>query len=280
MEKSKFITFDNLKYFWGKVKNWFTEQVNGLIDAYSSSDDGKFVSKVESKDGKISVTYTGIKQSDVAGLENKLSELQTSIGTATSESVVAVVAKDSPTEGFLKTYQVTQNGVSVGEIDIPKDFLVKRGELSGTGNDVKLVLTLNTAKNDDEDSTVEIPVGQLCDVYTTGVGLDATGHEFKVKIDATGETKYLSVSAAGVKLSGIDAAISAAVSEAKEEILGDSDTTIEDLEERLDDLETNSGKIDSIKYNGQALTITSKSVDLAEIFETVTSEEIDAIFNS
>lgn len=43
----------------------------------------------------------------------------------------SVVLEDlaTPTDGYLKTYELKQNGLSLGKIDIPKDFLVKEAKV-------------------------------------------------------------------------------------------------------------------------------------------------------
>ena len=42
---------------------------------------------------------------------------------------VSVSAESTPTDGYLKTYTITQGGIERGKIDIPKDFLVKSGSV-------------------------------------------------------------------------------------------------------------------------------------------------------
>ena len=92
----------------------------------------------------------------------------------------------TPTTGYLKTYQLTQHNpstgadVSVGIINIPKDFLVKSGtveevttaDVPYTGAEVGdkyldfVINTQETAGGSETDTHIYIPVKDLVDVYT------------------------------------------------------------------------------------------------------------------
>jgi hypothetical protein len=63
-----------------------------------------------------------------------------------------------------------------------------------------------TDDNSDKD-VVYVPVKDLVDVYTAGNGLDLNGSAFSIKIDASSEA-FLTVGSDGLKLSGINQAIS------------------------------------------------------------------------
>lgn len=99
---------------------------------------------------------------------------------------------------------------------------VKDGLLeSATYNANTHILTL-TFNTDAGKSAIDVDLGTLVDTYTAGDGLyfsDEGHHNFAIKI-ATGSEKFLTVDANGLKISGIEAAISTAVGNAKTDLEG------------------------------------------------------------
>ena len=110
-----------------------------------------------------------------------------------------------------------------------------------------LTLTFNTAAG---KSAINVDLGTLVDTYTAGDGLyfsDEGHHNFAIKI-ATGSEKFLTVDANGLKISGIETAISTAVGNAKTELEGkisDEVTRAEAAESALD------GRLDVIEGEGE-----------------------------
>ena len=84
-----------------------------------------------------------------------------------------------------------------------------------------LVFTFNT--NADKE-VINLDVTSLIDVYTAGNGLQLSGKQFSVKLDASNENTFLTLGADGLKLSGVQTAIDGAVSTAKTELQGKVDT--------------------------------------------------------
>lgn len=79
----------------------------------------------------------------------------------------------------LKVYTISQGGATVGSINIPKDFLVKSGEVKtvttadqpysgAVVGDKYLDFVVNTKDGDGTASHIYIPVKDLTDVYTGG----------------------------------------------------------------------------------------------------------------
>lgn len=81
---------------------------------------------------------------------------------------------------------------------------------SGQSAGTYLKLVFNTDSGKDP---MYINVTSLIDVYTQGNGISISGKSISVKIDSSTE-KYLSVSAAGLKLSGVNQAIADAITDA------------------------------------------------------------------
>ncbi len=124
--------------------------------------------------GTKNLTYTVktlVDSSTVFNKDNKLSSLSYKIEEL-----------GTPATGYLKSYQLTQHNpstgadVSVGIINIPKDFLVKSGSVEevetadvpysgAVVGDKYLDFVINSKDEDDTDSHIYIPVKDLVDVY-------------------------------------------------------------------------------------------------------------------
>lgn len=100
-------------------------------------------------------------------------------------------------------------GATVAEVDATdfiKDGMVQSVELQGNN----LVFTFNTDAGKD---VVNVDLSKFIDVYTAGNGIAISGKAISAKVDTASE-KYLTVGTTGIKLSGVDAAIEAAITEA------------------------------------------------------------------
>lgn len=145
--------------------------------------------------------------------------------------------------GVLKAYEFTQNGTSIGTVNIPKDFLVKSGSVRTIGSSEAtaqmpegtkvLDFVVNTVEGDETATHIIIPVSDLVDVYTGGDGIAvSSANVISAVVDPAADNEFLSVSAAGLKVSGVSTAISGAVNAAKTELKGtkaEGDTTAETI---------------------------------------------------
>lgn len=95
---------------------------------------------------------------------------------------------------------------SIDATDFIKDGMVQNVELEGNN----LIFTFNTDAGTEE---ITVDLSKFIDVYTQGNGIAISGRAISAKVDTASE-KYLTVGTAGIKLSGIDAAIEAAITEA------------------------------------------------------------------
>ena len=100
----------------------------------------------------------------------------------------------------------------VNAADFIKDGMVSNVSFDPTSK--MLTITFNTDSGKDD---VQVDLSSLVDTYTAGNGIDITKNVVSVKKDTTSES-FLSVSAAGVKLSGVQNAIDTA----KDAVLGKS----------------------------------------------------------
>lgn len=79
-----------------------------------------------------------------------------------------------------------------------------------TGTYIKLVFNTESGKD-----PIYINVTSLIDVYTQGNGISISGKTIAVKLDETGNSEgYLKLTAAGLKVEGVNAAVAAAIAEA------------------------------------------------------------------
>ena len=173
----------------------------------------------------------------ITSLDQRIDSLETA-------STVTVEKLATAESGYLASYVVKQNNTQVGAtINIPKDLLVKSGEVreisAAEADDAQmpegtkvLDFVVNTVEGDETPTHIIIPVSDLVDVYTGGNGINvSSANVISAVVDHTTE-KYLTVGANGIKVSGVDQAISDAVDAAKSELKGTKaagDTTDETI---------------------------------------------------
>lgn len=106
-----------------------------------------------------------------------------------TDSVVAVTYSGATGE-YANVYTITQGGEPIGTINIPKDQFLANVSYDHDTRNLTFTYELSGSKSD-----VVVSIDELVDVYT--VAADSEG--------------YLTISGNQIKLSGIDAAISAAI---------------------------------------------------------------------
>ena len=101
-----------------------------------------------------------------------------------------------------------------------------------------LQFTFNT---DGGSKILYVNVTSLIDVYAAGNGLSLAGKTFSIKLDPASEGGYLSVGADGLKLSGVNQAISDAITSAVTGESGTIKTELEKLQGELDATQVGAG---------------------------------------
>ena len=131
---------------------------------------------------------------------------------------------------------IGKNNTVISSIDVA-DF-IKDGMLDSIvfdttdPNNPKLVFTFNTNAGKE---VVSVNVKELVDVYVAGNGVDINNNVISIKVDSTGEA-FLTVSADGLRLSGIQTAINAAKQETETAIktlASKANTALETLDGKL-----------------------------------------------
>ena len=116
---------------------------------------------------------------DMTGATKTLGGLEDRIDALTTGSNVSI-STATTTEGYLKSYTFSQNGATIGTIDIPKDLVVTSGEVVEVSGVKYLRLTIAN-----QQAPVDIAVSDLVDVYTEGNGIEiSTGNVISAKVVA------------------------------------------------------------------------------------------------
>lgn len=133
--------------------------------------------------------------------------------------------------------------------DFIKDGMLENVELvqltGGTGANpsgladgtyLHFTFTLEAGKED-----IYLNVTSLIDVYVAGNGLNLAGKTFSIKLDSASEGGYLSVGSEGLKLSGVNQAISDAITTAVTGDSGTIKTALDKLQGELDATQVGAG---------------------------------------
>ena len=232
----------------GSVSSQITTAINAL-DKADAAVENQFVTSVSEADGIITVTRAQPSAANISvaaldgiaagDLQTVLSSLEDAIDAGGTGSVVTVdEVTQNLSAGILKAYQIKQGNTVKGTINIPKDFLVKSGEVreataSDTGFEVGtkiLDFEINSVDGDETSSHILISVADLVDAYTGGNGIAVSNsNEISAVVDNTSES-FLTVGANGLKLDGIQDAINDASGDVEEYV----DTKIAALDADVD----------------------------------------------
>ena len=214
-----------------------------IIGVTDTKENGKFVTSIKLEGNTVQAERAQITSSQVSR------EATTGITGVTVEAALKEVKDSSKvtlssttysdgTSSVLKKYTLTQNGETIGDIDIPKDLVVTSGSVvkgtwsgnvfteseSGNGTALKLVIANQTAPV--YINTLDLVKDH---VGVSGISISDT-NEISIKIASGNEDNFLKLDAEGLKLEGVDAAIkkSATVVEKKAD---DAHITVESREE-------------------------------------------------
>ena len=180
------------------------------FDVYTKSE---IDSKVESIEGRLD-TLEAKEDKDTTYSVKEGEKILKLEGTEFS-TVAALKYVEAADEEPAKIQLLGIDNAVVSEIDATpfiRDGMLKDVEYDAETN--TLSFTWNTEAGDKTDTVV---LSDIIEPYTAGNGLDLSGNEFAVKVDAASES-FLTVSADGVKLAGVQNAIDAAKGDALTEV--------------------------------------------------------------
>ena len=145
------------------------DETTGILAEAKKHADGKDTAIAEAKKAGDDA------QADVDALEAKVGTVadgETVVGMiskAGTDAKVTLATAATATEGYLKTYVISQGTTEVGKIDIPKELVVTGGEVvvNPAGQPAGTYVKLTIANQDDP---IFINVKDLVDVYTAAQG--------------------------------------------------------------------------------------------------------------
>lgn len=213
-----------------------------IVGVTDTKEDGKFVTSIKLEGNTVQAERAQITSSQVSRVATDITgdTVEKALKEVKDSSIVSL-SSTTPSDGtssVLKKYTLTQNGETIGDIDIPKDLVVTSGSVvkgtwsgnvfteveSGNGTALKLVIANQT-------EPVYINTLDLVKDHVGGNGISISDkNEISIKIADGNEGNFLKLDAGGLKLEGVDAAIkkSTTVVEKKS---GDAHITVESREE-------------------------------------------------
>lgn len=219
-------------------------------------------------------------------LEDRVEDLETGASVTITEVSSGLDA------GVLKAYKFTQNGTSIGTVNIPKDFLVKSGSVRTIGSSEAteqmpegtkvLDFVVNTVEGDETPTHIIIPVSDLVDVYTGGNGINVSSTNVISAVVDPATENYLTVGENGLKVSGVSTAISDAVNAAKTELKGTKaagDTTDETIRGAKDYADA-AVAAKNVTATGDSYVSASASNNQVTVAATATTQASLALANS
>lgn len=226
----------------------------------------------ESGDTKVAVTGTTVEQA-IESLATSIKEVDDNVATYSVKKITGDTLATNVREAYqlVKTKNGKETEVDV-QIPIYKDSSLKGVKISETGEDGKtkgqfLVFTYILETGDEKDVYLD------CSKFVVEAefknGLQVVDGEVSVKVDEiTGETNYLSVSESGIKVAGVDKAISDAVDAAKKELIGDASADYDTMGEI-------EAKVKAIDAKAEAHTVVNTKADghVTVAVETKTTDD-------
>lgn len=188
-----------------------------IIGVTDTKEDGKFVTSIKLEGNTVQAEREQITSSQVSRVATdiKATDVESALAEVKTFSTVALSSTTTDPK-VLKKYTITQNGKSIGDIDIPKDLVVTSGSVvkgtwsdegvfteaqDGNGTALKLVIA-------NQAEPVYINTLDLVKDYVGGNGISISNtNEISINIADGNEGDFLKLDAEGLKLVGVDAAI-------------------------------------------------------------------------
>ena len=172
-------------------KSYTDTQIAGIDSTSKAYTD----SKVEIEKNR-AMAAEGANATAIVSLQEKDTQIDTELAKKV-ENVEIVKSSQSDLQYILKV-----DGVDVSEINIPADKFLKSASYDSGNKELVFVFTTEAG-----DETVRVSIVDLVNTYTAGNGLVLNANnEFSVKINEDTES-YLSLTAEGIKITGINAAL-------------------------------------------------------------------------
>lgn len=188
----------------------------------------------------ITVPVTGVAADDkILALTDTLLSATVSLGYDEDNKAIKLYGKDS---------------VELGSVDATpfiKDGMLNDVEYDADSN--TLTFIWNTDSGDKSDTVV---LSDIIEPYTAGAGLVLDGNKFAIKL-AEGNESFLTVTADGLKLAGIQAAIDTA----KAAAIADAEGKIAEVVADVEDIDGRVAVLESINHDAYATKDELKTTD-------------------
>ena len=202
-------------------------EIKAEIKALVGGETGGITEMIKAVTGDLSTLTTEARGTLVAAIN----ELDAAIDANAAAAVISIDS-ETTTTGMLKSYTVKQGGKQIGVIDIPKDMVIKSGEVvvnpEGQTAGTYIVLTLANAAED----KIYVNVGTLVDIYT------AKANAAKVQLTINPSTREISADIVAGSIGAADLAANAITTDK----IADKNVTKAKL---ADDVQASLGKADS-----------------------------------
>lgn len=221
----------------GYAKKSTTLAGYGITDAYTKTEsDSKYdvkgaaaerVKSVSKKDNSIDLTGTkeisiGVKLSETANNQLSLQSDGLYVPKPATQTNYTVSMSESTPNGYAKAYTLTQNGATIGTINIPKDLVVESGTVetnpAGQPAGTYLVLTIANKTSD----KIYINVGSLIEYVTSG---SATSDSVQIVIDGTTHKVTAYIKDGTVTKAKLDSSVQSSLNKADSSLSTTGDAT-------------------------------------------------------
>lgn len=190
-----------------------------IVSVNDAKEDNKFVTSIKLEGNTVKAERAQITSSQVTreATDIKATDVEGALAEVKTSSKVVLTSTTPTDTQILKKYTLTQNGESIGDIDIPKDLVVTSGSVvkgtwsdegvfteaeDGNGTALKLVIA------NQENTPVYINTLDLVKDHVGGNGISISDtNVISIKIADGNEGDFLQLGAEGLKLVGVDAAI-------------------------------------------------------------------------
>ena len=190
-----------------------------IIGVTDTKENGKFVTSIKLEGNIVQAERAQITSSQVSRVATDITgvTVEAALKEVKDSSIVSL-SSTTPSDGtssVLKKYTLTQNGETIGDIDIPKDLVVTSGSVvKGTwsgnvftevesGNGTALKLVIANQKEPVYINTLDLVKDH---VGVSGISISDT-NEISIRIADGNEGDFLKLDAEGLKLVGVGEAI-------------------------------------------------------------------------
>lgn len=277
----------------GSVTTQINEAINKL-DVAEIGGTGKVITTVSETDGKIAATAIDLNAEAVAATSTPVSDTAVAVtGTNVKEQIASLATSIMTVRNDAKSYSVKKltgdEVTALGETNVKEAYKLidKVGAQAGDiikiykDSSLKSVALDNQTLNftyilaDGSESTVGVDVSNFLAESEFKNGLEVVNHVVNVKVDAASES-FLTVGAAGVKLSGVQDAID----QAKSDLIGDAAAeynTLGKLEDKILEVDAKASGAHTVvnaKADGHVIVTVAKSENNTHDIVTVSENDI------